>query len=200
MKYILFSFICIIALGGFYITFSELKVVQNEIESMRIAFQLSEVESRDAAEKKEETSKEVATPEAPDSKNTISTAIIFTALSSPLLQPQANTAVIIEGVSEDSPESLTVHIKAFTNEATSYSALDAGSMFEIVDLKGLNRRARSTSGNFDSMPPKTAISGEVVFARSPEESTVILQVNTGEEVRHYEFNFEQKTYKEIVLG
>jgi len=189
--------VCVI--GGFFLTLNRISVLEGSVERALVAFRLGAASSISDSRVVNDTSDAIPAATLED-EGTIPTAIIFNTLSSPLLKPRSNVAVIVEGVSRDSAGLLTVHLKVFTSEATSYSALNVGSIFELVDLSGLNQRVDRVLGSFDSMPPKKVVTGGVLFNTSPDTDTVILQLNTGEEIRHYEFDFEKHSYKEVVLG
>lgn len=128
-------------------------------------------------------------------------AIIFNELSSPLLQPQSSLTITVDGVTKEPDGTLTVGVKVFTNQATSYSAIEIGRLFEIVSLEeGGNQKPLFVNGSFNSIPPKSASSGSVVFKVGTSATTIILQVGTVETAKFFEFNFTKKTYKEIALG
>jgi len=69
-----------------------------------------------------------------------------------------------------------------------------------VNLEGENQKAILTEGQFDSMPPNSAVVGKLIFDGSPTTNTIILQVGYGENLKFYEFNFIKRTYKETVIG
>ncbi|MDP3725474.1 MAG: hypothetical protein Q8R20_03340 [Nanoarchaeota archaeon] len=132
---------------------------------------------------------------------TIPTAIIFRTLSSPRLEPRTNIAIILESVSKDTNGTLSIGLRTFTSEASSYSALELQSIFEIVDLSsGNNLRASDITGSFNSIPPKSVSPGVIQFRVPPAQRSIILQINTDENPIFYRFFFDQKRYEETTLG
>ena len=199
MRILLLIILIICVTGGFFLTLNRISALEGSVERALVAFRLGAVSTSSNIPVADDVPDELPVATL-DDEGTIPTAIIFNTLSSPLLKPRSNIAVLVEGVSRDTEGVLTVHVKVFTGEATSYSALNVGSVFELVDLTGLNQRIDRVLGSFDSMPPKQVVTGGIVFKTSPDTDTIIMQVNTGEEIKHYEFDFKKGSYKEVVLG
>jgi hypothetical protein len=203
MKMALYGALVVIIVVGFYMVLGDINDIQVEVERLGLLLRLDDEQSGLDREVVSEGNVTVVDDEAilPSEEGiTIPTAIIFSTRSDVRLLPQANISIVVEGVSLNTEDEMTVHLKAFTNEANSYSAVDAGRMFEIVNLGGANVRPLSIAGKFDSMPPKSVIRGGVLFDVSSPRERVILQVNTGRDVVHYEFDFVRKNYREAVLG
>lgn len=196
MRLIMFLIFVVLA-GGFFVVLNQLADIRGEIQMI----QPGNVVSEDGEGQIKSTSTEVQNGAEDSSVLFLPTAIIFNTLSSPALQPQTNIAVIVEGLSKSEDGQIVVRFKAFTSEASSYSALSVQDLFEIVDLSsGANQRPADVKGSFASIPPKSAVSGTVEFRVSATQRSIILQVNAEGGARFYQFDFEKRTYKETVLG
>ncbi len=130
----------------------------------------------------------------------IPTGIVFNATSSPLLQPQAIITLIVQDVAKQTDGKVFVHLKASTEKAQSYSAVDPKEYFRLVSLTSDNQQALAADGAWSSMPPQGTVQGTLMFQIDPSQTSLILQVEKGEEVKFYQFDFQTKTYKEVVLG
>lgn len=196
--------------GGFYLTLSNLSSLRDEVRNLEIALHLSREKGtpinsiisegqKNAVVIAPSTSTQVVSNQ--QEQVIIPTAIIFNTKSSPLLQPQANIPMIIESVAKAGDGQVVINIKAFTSEAESYSAIEPRDLFEMIDLVEVNQKALQVNGGFQSMPPKSVVTGSVLFKIKPEQKVMILQISTGDGgFRHYEFNFEKKSYKETEIG
>lgn len=195
MNKFLFLVILVVLAGGFFVVLNQLADIRGEIQMIQpggVLLEGGELLS---------TSTETQDGVQDSSGLLIPTAIIFNTLSSPALQPQTNIAVIVEGVSKGEDGQVLVRFKAFTSEASSYSALTAQDIFEIVDLSsGANQRPTDVKGGFASIPPKSSVSGIAEFRVSATQRSIIFQVNAEGGAKFYQFDFEKKTYKETVLG
>ena len=185
------------ALFGFYVAFDKIGTLDTRLDTLEF--------SPLASSAAETTTPETSSTEPfsiADSSGSVSipSAILFETQSSPQLKPQSMLVVTVETVQKKSDGTIAIGLKVFTNEAASYTAFDPRSFFEIIDLEGRTNRVVDVVGQFSSMPPKSAVSGVVLFQESPERQTVILQITAGDTLKHYEFDFSQRTYKEIVLG
>ncbi|MAF79577.1 hypothetical protein CL629_00660 [bacterium] len=193
----------IVLVVGFFMVLNRLSDIRGEIQTIQLALDLSgNSEGQIISEGEEnEPSEDGSTEPQESSVVGIPTAIIFNTMSSPTLQPQTNIAVIVENVSKSDDGEVLVRLKAFTSEASSYSALPVQDLVEIVNLSsGVNQRPADVKGSFSSIPPKSVVSGTAVFRVSLTQRSIILQINADDEIRFYQFNFNKKTYKEIVLG
>ncbi len=192
--------ILIIALlGGFYITLNEISKIEDSVNNLRTNIDL-ENNDQVIAPNSTSTESESLTP-VKESDVVIPTAIIFQKKSSPLLSPQTDLTITIEKlVKEKGSGIVRAYIKAFTNKADSYSALEAGNLFEIINPSGQNQKPLKVTGNFDSIPPRSSVRGEVVFKISEEKSEIILSVESNQGKIYYQFNFKDQSYKEAVLG
>ncbi len=130
----------------------------------------------------------------------ISTAIIFDTNSSSALLPQASTTITIDNVSKMKDGTIRVEIKAFTNNASSYTAIDPNGLFLILDTDGNGEPASQINGEFKSMPPKSSVSGQIIFKPSSDRNSYIIQMGIGDDTKFYEFDFVKKSYKETIIG
>lgn len=210
--YIVSIILTLFVLGGFLLVFDTIGSIRGDVKNLESSMDL-------LVRWKSENEKVVTQPTAPTTpeiggvKNppqepetntvpdiTIPSAIIFETKSSMALLPQINITVTVEGVAKTSDGTIIVNFKAFTSQATGYSALEPRDFFELVSLEGENQKVIKMDGQFSSIPPKSASSGAVYFKVGPTQNTIILQIGAGENLKFYEFNFLKKTYKETVIG
>lgn len=127
----------------------------------------------------------------------IPSAIIFETKSSPTLSPQASIVVTIESITPKA-DVLDINIKAFTSKASSYTALEMPSLITILQGDGAIIKSKSTSTVWKSMPPKSFVTGTLSFPKQKDQKTVMIRIDTGTGITFYSFDFEKKTYKEVV--
>jgi hypothetical protein len=131
----------------------------------------------------------------------IPTAITFTTLSSPTLQPQTLVNIAVEQVARSEDGAVTVGLRIFTGEATAYSALDVNNYFALVDLeRGEFQLPSEIKGSFGSMPPRSATTGQVIFRGIVKKSKIIIQIGPNDNPKFYEFDFTKGAYKETLIG
>jgi len=210
--YIILVIFALLVLVGFYFIFDKMSSLKSDINSLELSVKLLSKEKNQSSETSPITAPPVQNlPQNPTSTNppetspesqtiSIPTAIIFTADSSPTLQPQTKLTIVIDNVEKTKDGTVAVNLKIYSNETTSYSALDPKGLFTIINLTGENRSALFTQGQFNSIPPKSITGGNVIFKIEPTQNSIILQVGAGENAKYYEFNFQTKTYKEAVIG
>lgn len=196
--YIFLIVLTLAVIAGFYVVFRQLSVIQQVLLNVP-GSPVAASSSAPAA-----TSTGTSTPSGSgiSAAGTVSipTGIIFSTLSSPVLQPQSTVTVTVTNVSLANDGTLTVGLKAYTNQATSYSALNPADVLQVVDLQNGNQSPVSTTGNWSSMPPGGVVTGTVVFKINPSASSTILQIGPQSSVNYYEFNFSTQSYKQTVLG
>lgn len=142
-----------------------------------------------------------STPDSSGSaQNTIPTAIIFQITSSPTLLPQTDITITVQNVARGTDGTIVVNFKAYTANATGYSAVDPSTLFKLISLDGGTQAPNSVTGSFASMPPKSVVTGAVTFSSDPSKSSVILQVGATDTAHFYTFDFGTKTYKETPIG
>ena len=116
------------------------------------------------------------------------------------LQPQTPVTITIDNVTKKSDGTILVTLKAFTSQATSYSALDPASFIQYVSLDSDNQSPTNASAIFNSMPPKSVNTGTVTFHVDPSKADIILQTGQGDNPNFYDINFTTETYKETTVG
>lgn len=207
--YIVSIILTLFVLGGFFLVFDTFGNLRNDIKNLESSVELlmkwkSENEGKITQPNTETVREPENTPQEPPADKTpsvvIPSAIIFEAKSSAALLPQINITVTIEGVEKSSDGAIAVNFKAFTNQASGYSALEPRDFIELVSLEGENQKVIKVDGQFGSIPPKSASSGTAYFRIAPTQNTIIIQIGAGENLKFYEFNFLKKTYKETVIG
>lgn len=199
--YILMSGLLILILVGFYFTLNKLNALDTAFKNLQSQNQLNSQSNNppSATTTPAQTNQSVPTV---NNQNTtdVPTSIIFNASSSPLLTPQTNLTVTVADVAEAKDGTITVNIKVFSNEASSYSAIDISGLFQLIDLNGTNQNPLSVTGSFNSIPPQNAVTGSLTFKTDPQNKTIILQVGAGDQIKFYQFDFNNQTYKETILG
>ncbi len=140
---------------------------------------------------------------APASPTTdIPTSIIFSTMSSPLLLPQSNLTITLEKAGFAAADhTVTLHLKIFTSETDSFNALEPTPLFALFDKNtGELKQPAGLNGSFDSLPPRSAIPAQIIFSVPADQSSFIFKIGGGDQAKFYEFNFDQKTYKETTVG
>ncbi|MDI6821241.1 MAG: hypothetical protein QMD65_03690 [Patescibacteria group bacterium] len=206
LVYITIVIFALLVLSGFYLIFDKISAVKSDVKNLELKLELLSKEKKESPliVQNEPTKNTENIPTTPTNQNqtttVIPTAIIFDASSSPILQPQTKITITIENISKTEDGTVKVNFKAFTNEATSYSALEPRDLFQLLNLEGDNQKPFDVTGQFNSIPPKNAVAGSVIFKILPTQNSIILQTGFNENIRFYEFNFLRKTYKETVIG
>lgn len=197
----------LISIVGFYVAFDKIATLSTTVSNLELADQIkSKSEETPAtpipapATTNQQTQTNQPAGDATDVIAKISTAIIFDVNSSSSLLPQASTTITIDNVSKLKDGTLTADIKAFTSNASSYTAIDPKSLFWIINVDGSDVLATDATGQFSSMPPKSSVSGKIIFKPSADRTSYIFQVGTGDDTKFYEFDFVKKTYKETIIG
>jgi len=215
LYFILFIFALFI-IAGFFLVFNTIGGLQSDIKDLQTIVELnpqktvSPTQSATSSTPDGSASSSVPPLEpapsptpAPTSGTitSIPAAIIFQATSSPTLLPQTSITVTVQSVSHSTDGTLTVNFKAYTNGATSYSAIDPSTIFQLIDSDtGATRTAGGVNGSFASMPPQSAVSGSVTFTTDPSQTSFILETGTTDTAAFYTFDFTNKTYKETPIG
>lgn len=211
--FILFIFALFI-IAGFLLVFDTIGGLRSDIKDLQMAVELnpqrtvSPGSGQPAASSSAmgAPSSSIPTPQpepAPGNPaaTSIPTAIIFQTMSSPTLLPQTSITLAVQSVSRAPDGTLTVSFKAYTNLATSYSAIDPSTLFQVIPTNtGTNQAPNGVNGSFSSMPPKSVVSGSVTFTTDPSKNSVILQMGTADTATFYTFDFAGKTYKETPIG
>lgn len=195
----------IVLVAGLYLVMNNINTLQEQVSNLELNLELLSGELRKTPETVAPTKNgDETTPPSSIGETTdgvvIPTAILFQTDSSPLLTPQTVITVELEKVSKTEEGVVTLFIKAFTNRAGSYSTLDPGTLFELLNFESANQKALKVRGDFSSMQPQSSVEGELIFKIEPAQTTAIFQLNTKEGIKYYEINFATRTYREAVLG
>jgi hypothetical protein len=193
-----------VLVGGFYFTLEKISKLRDDVKNFEtnVEFKLNGESSSQSyiVSGENSTSTEEESTQIKDNI-TIPTAILFEAQSSPLLSPQTKITIALEKVIKEKETGIIkVNIKAYTNKAESYSALDAGNLFEILNPSGKNQKPLKVKGNFDSIPPKSFVTGEITFKVSPEQDSIILLIESEDGENYYKFDFNNRKYEETIMG
>jgi len=194
-------------IGGFSLIFDKISNLTQETEDLKMNMRIISEDAQFTQltipldkEGEATSTEEEATPIKKDDI-VIPTAILFKTRSSPLLSPQTDINVAIQRlVKEKETGIVRIYLRIYTNEAESYSALEPGNLFEIVDPGGQNQKPLNVKGRFDSIPPQSSVTGEIIFKILPDKESVIIQIESKDGANYYEFNFKNKSYKKAVLG
>lgn len=203
--YIALIIVVIAVMAGFYFVFDKISTLSTQVSNMALTLELGKniqppAQTAPAVATTTPVASLPASQPAAASGITIATAILFDAQSNPALLPQATTTIEVENVTKNDDGSVQVNLKAFTTNANSYTAIQPKDFFAIVDLNGENVAPSNVEGSFQSMPPKSSVTGRVTFTPAANRNTLILQVGTGDSARYYEFDFTKKSYKETIIG
>ncbi len=204
--YFVFGVFAIAVLVAFYVAFDEISALDSHVKNVELNLELA-LKSDVATSTSSSTTPPASTgttnnpPVVEQGGNiTIPTGIVLNATSSPLLQPQAMITLIVQDVAKQTDGKVFVHLKASTEKAQSYSAIDPKEFFQLVSLSSDNQQALAVDGTWNSMPPQGTVQGTIMFQIEPAQTFLILQTGKGEAVKFYQFDFQTKSYKEVVLG
>jgi len=132
---------------------------------------------------------------------TIDTNISFTTLSSITFNPQSPLEIFVEKINQSENGIITLEVKVSTEKAETYSSLDLKNYFALVDVENNEfKLPTKIKGFFNSMPPKNLIEGEIIFQNFIKKDKIIIQIGPGDDPKFYEFDFDNKNYKEIQIG
>ncbi|TSA46207.1 hypothetical protein D4R51_00495 [bacterium] len=210
MVYFTILIFAFMVLGGFYLVFDKLSTLGTEVKNNELNLQLFSKNNNPSSASSPETPAATTQPNAqnqnpPANAQTandiiVPTGIIFSVNSSAALQPQTSVMITIESVTKKSDGTVLVSIKAFTNQAMSYSTVDTASFLQYVSLDSENQFPANISAVFNSMPPKSVVTGTATFRVDPGKNIIILQTGQGDNPKFYEINFGTGTYKETTIG
>ncbi len=207
--YLIIVIFALLVLGGFYMVFDKMSSLDADVKNDEMNLQLlskntlpsSPAAPADQTPTSTLDNSQVQNNNIPASSDIIvPTGIIFTVSSNISLQPQTPVTVTIDNITKKSDGTILVTLKAFTSQATSYSALDTTSFIQYVSLDSENQNPTNPSPIFSSMPPKSVSTGTVTFHVDPSKTDIILQTGQGDNPTFYDINFTTGTYKETVIG
>ncbi len=205
----------LLVLGGFYFIFNkianlemELKSSESTVQNLSLQAAALNAQNQQSTDNKQNQNNANAAANSNQTSNNgqattttiIETSILFDVQSNPILQPQTKITILVQNVGKANDGTIDVTFKAFTNEATTYSAIEPRDFFELVNLTGDNQKPLSVKGQFTSMPPRTGMAGDIIFKIDPSQNNLILQTGSGDNIKFYQFDFLKKTYKETVIG
>ncbi|MFA6365116.1 MAG: hypothetical protein WCW78_01810 [Candidatus Paceibacterota bacterium] len=202
--YILLVLFAFLVMVGFYMVFDKLATLSTSVANTEIALQMknqSNTTPQAPAPSEIPSSVPTSTPPEPEESGiAISSAILFETSSNATLAPQSPLTVTIERATKLPNGTVRVGVKVFTAQAASYTAIAFDDLIQVLNLDGNNQKATQVIGSFSSMPPKSAVSGALLFTLPTDKNTLILQVGSGDAMKFYEFDFGKKTYRETVIG
>ncbi len=202
--YLLIAGLAVVVVILFAIVFMQIGVLNSHVKNLESNFQIALQSGLSTSTTPIVTSSSTGTSTSPVVEEgngiVIPTSIAFVATSSPALQPQAPITFTVQDVTQDASGKIFVHISASTDKAQSYSATDPTQYFAIVNLNGPSKQADAVDGAWSSMPPQTTVQGTVMFQLDPSQTSIILQVGDGSSMTFYQFDFQAKTYKSIVVA
>jgi len=208
--YVVIALVFVFTLTGFFFVFDSIGTLRTDVRNVEMALELANKERQATPveqpikkvdqEPKNATSSDEQAAEVVTSIATVPTAILMDVQSSPTSLPQTNLTLSVESINKNSNNTLSVNFKIYTSKATGNSSIDPSKIFSIVALDSDNIESFKTNGQFTSIPPKSVVSGSLLFRISQAQNTVILQVGYGENIKFYEVNFSEKSYKETVIG
>ncbi|MGC9610967.1 MAG: hypothetical protein ABSE68_01985 [Minisyncoccia bacterium] len=211
--YFIILIFAFLVLGGFFVVLNQISGLSSQVKDNELNLQLISknaglittppaTSTASVSQNNESTSTQNQNnnPLPVSNDIVVPTGIIFTASSSASLQPQTSVTITIESVTKKSDGTAVVSLKAFTDQASGYSAIDPASFIQYVSLDYENQKPTNISPVFASMPPKSATSGTVTFHIDPAKNMMIIQTGQGDNPKYYEINFTNETYKETIIG
>jgi len=200
---IMFIIFTLLFVGGFLFILNKIGMLSTDIQNLKLQLDISKSQ---VVPEPASTSTPVGESATSTSQNNegvsvkIPTAILFETDSSPVLSPQTTLSITVQDALRNIDGTFTVDIKVFTSNASGYSAINPKDIFQVISFEGGNIEAEEVHGQFDSMPPKSATIGSLVFKTDPQNTNIILQVGKASQATFYEFNFAKKTYRETTVG
>lgn len=199
----MFVIFTLLFIGGFFFVLNKIGTLSTDIQNLKLQLDISKSQVVPEPASTSTPVGESATSTSQNNDGTsikIPTAILFETKSSPVLSPQTTLSVTVQDTIRNTDGTFTVDIKIFTSNADGYSAVNPKDIFQVISFEGGNIQAEEVHGQFDSMPPKSATIGSLVFKTDPQNTNVILQVGKTSQATFYEFNFAKKTYRETTVG
>ncbi len=96
---------------------------------------------------------------------------------------------------------IVFEIKVMTSRVDFYSSLDINKLFEKIDLsKDTSEIPSKFEGPFYNLKPRSINEGKIIFEIEPDQKKFIFRLSDPDNPLFYEFDFENKTYKEIIIG
>jgi len=184
-------------------TLNSLAAELQSFRSLVIALDSTEpaLPASDSAAKKETA---VPTEEKTTTEKTtdIPTSIIFSTISSPLLLPQSNLTVTVEKASlSKTNQTVSLNLKIFTSESDAFNAIEPTPLFAIFEKNsGELKQPIGLNGPFNQLPPRSAVSGQIIFQANSDQNAFIFKIGENDQVKFYEFDFNKKTYRETTVG
>ncbi len=205
--YVLLVVLLLVFIGGFYLIFQKISNMENVLgenasqngSSSTTTLPLAGTSTVLNEPSSSVTGTEPATS-SPSSPLTVNSSILFNATSSSDLSPQTNLTILINKMSESPDGNIAVSVKVFTDSASSYSAVDIGSLIQIFSSSGSNIEANNIVGAFKAMPPQGSVDGILNFSVTPGTQSVVFQVGSQDNPSFYEFDFPSGTYKQVTVG
>ena len=187
---------------GTFLIYDRTNELKTEIEILKISSNPKEQNSETPKEDSTSTSttKDENTSILDSSITKISTALLLEVPSDPSLRPTTSLSLTIPEISRNADGTMTLQLKIFTDKATGYTAFNPKDTFSIIDLTGDDLQVDQTTGQFGSMPARSSTSGTVIFHTDPNKSSLILKIKMGEDMKFYELDFKNRTYKETIIG
>ncbi len=200
--YVIFLIFALLILSGFYFVFDKIANLKTDLRNLELSLELKEKNNsppQDVTEPKD-INPTSTNPESNNNEIVIPTAIVFETQSDPILQPQTRITINVENVTKTNNGTVKVNIKILPNETDTYSSLDIKSFFQLVNLNDSNQLTEKIDGNFNAIPPKTSMKGALNFKINSAQNKIILQIGKDTAIKFYEFDFDKKTYSEILIG
>ena len=196
------ALIVALAVGvGTFVVYDRTSQLQMEIELLKVSGTKIENSDNETQPEISPTSTPQEETPIPDSTTIrIPTGILLPVPSDPSLKPITSLNLTIPEVSRSADGTLALQLKVFTDQAGGYTALNPKEVISIVNFTGDDIQAYEIKGQFNSMPAKSSTSGSLLFQTDPTKNSLILKIKMGEELKFYELDFKNKTYKETVIG
>lgn len=192
--------IAIIVGIGTFMVYDRMNELKTEIEILKVLPNPKGQDLEVVDNNSTSTPKEESDPVPDSSIVKIPTALLVQVPSNPSLKPTTTLSLTIPEISKDVDGNLALQLKIFTDKASGYTAFDPKEVFSIVNLTGDDIQISETTGKFDSMPARGSTSGSILFKTDLNKSIFILKIKIGEEMKFYELDFKNKTYKETIIG
>ncbi len=125
----------------------------------------------------------------------IPTSIVYIASEAP-----EKVVLSIESVGKTDKGTVLVALRVFTLEASRATSINPADFLALIPPEGNETRPDFIQGNFTNMAPGGNYQGNAIFTVPAGRTSIILQVGRGEGVVFFEFNFANKTFRQVEIS
>lgn len=125
----------------------------------------------------------------------IPTSIVYVASEAP-----DKVVMTIESVGKTDKGTVLIMLNIFTLEASKMTSVNPSDFLAVIPPEGNEVRPSFIQGSFTNMAPGGSYQGNAVFTVPAGRNSIILQVGRNEDVVFFEFDFSNKTFRQIEIS